>query len=284
MLWDTCEMNQLNDLNITEKVIQGANFQQDGFTLVEKIFQAEAFDKVLLNLKRVQEDRDLVLLRHPNGKLEKHELKSDDQGNFFIVNQLLNPHRENQDENLAEALLTMICTEELGALLQDLSGGYSSFSIKQTILFFTSPRTSTHIDGWFFDTEPRGKSFTLWIPFEHVTRESGAVGVYPTPAGQVEYELLDEALKFDNAYEHFHEKLMEKLSKKTSVIPSLRPHDLLIFSSTTPHFSSITKKPLQSRIGMQLLVKPSSLPEQTYFGKPLQSEQRKVNNRWAVMY
>ena len=51
--------------------------------------------------------------------------------------------------------------------LHKLDGG-KRYTLHQSIFFFVSARTDTHLDRVTLDTVPRGRSFTVWVPLDPV--------------------------------------------------------------------------------------------------------------------
>jgi ectoine hydroxylase-related dioxygenase (phytanoyl-CoA dioxygenase family) len=178
---------------------------------------------------------------------------------------LLNPHAQPETGRTAAAIETLLLTEAFADLLTTIDGA-GNYTVRQTIIFFMPPGTHLHVDGWGFDTQPRGFAHTLWIPLEPITRDNGPVAIVPWPRGKVvspaELGVEEPSEPPDGSrrpHKAYHAALEAHLREHApdAVVPDLDPGDLVAFASTTPHRTLPFQSP--SRWAMQILVRPSNL-------------------------
>lgn len=233
-------------------------------------------------------------LRHSTSEHETHELVGADRR---PIRGLLDPHRQPETVALGRALLDVICSDEMTARLQQIDGE-GSYTIHQTILFFVGPTTNMHFDGWALETIPRGLCHTLWIPFEQVTLRNGPICVTPWERGNFltpeTLGLSDFVPKEDperKAYHSYHDRFERYVRDSGAVcaLPLFDPGDFIVFSSTTPH-GTLSAPDHRSRLGMQVLVRPSRLPWNSTLailsGDPSNTEQGNViaiNDHWRMI-
>lgn len=180
-------------------------------------------------------------------------------GSRIPVDGLLNPHAQPESPRTAAAIESLLLTDRIADLLTTIDGA-QNYTVHQTIVFFMPPGTGLHLDGWSFDTEPRGFGHTLWIPLEPVTLRNGPLAIVPWPRGKV---VAPSALGIETAsaqsYERYHAALSGHLRRHAPdcVVPQLDPGDLVAFASTTPHGTLPFDQP--SRRAMQVITRPSNL-------------------------
>ena len=197
-----------------------------------------------------------AFLRH---KSTKHEPNIFFDGTRIPVDGLLDPHAQSETPRTAAAIESLLLTDRVADLLTSIDGA-QNYTVHQTIVFFMPPGTGLHLDGWSFDTEPRGFGHTVWIPFEPVTLRNGPLAIVPWPRGKVvaPSELNVEMASVES-YESYHAALDAYLRRHAPdcVVPQLEPGDLVVFASTTPHGTLPFAEP--SRRAMQVIVRPSNL-------------------------
>jgi ectoine hydroxylase-related dioxygenase (phytanoyl-CoA dioxygenase family) len=197
-----------------------------------------------------------AFLRH---KSLKHEPNIFLDGTRIPVDGLLNPHAQSETPRTAAAIESLLLTDRIADLLTSIDGA-RNYTVHQTIVFFTPPGTGLHLDGWSFDTEPRGFGHTVWVPFEPVTLRNGPLAVVPWERGKVVAPSeLGVELASAQAYESYHAALGAYVRRHAPecVVPQLDPGDLVVFASTTPHGTLPFEHP--SRRAMQVIVRPSNL-------------------------
>lgn len=197
-----------------------------------------------------------AFLRHKSLNREPNIFRD---GTRIPVDGLLNPHAQPESPRTAAAIEALLLTDRIADLLASVDGA-QSYTVHQTIVFFTPPGTGLHLDGWSLDTEPRGFGHTLWVPLEPVTLHNGPLAIVPWPRGKVvaPSELGVEAASAQT-YHSYHAALNGYLRRHAPdcVVPQLDPGDLVAFASTTPHGTLPYEQP--SRLAMQVIVRPSNL-------------------------
>lgn len=206
---------------------------------------------------------DRAFLRHLSVKREPNVFVA---GTRLPNDGLLNAHAQPETPRTAAAIESLLLTETVADLLTSIDGA-NNYTVHQTILFFIPPGTHLHLDGWGFDTEPRGFFHTLWIPLERVGLSNGPIFVAPWPRGKVvspaelgveePYEPPDGSRRPKVAYHAALESYLRRHAPDF-VVPQLDPGDLVAFASTTPHGTLPFRSP--SRWAMQVMVRPSNLP------------------------
>jgi ectoine hydroxylase-related dioxygenase (phytanoyl-CoA dioxygenase family) len=235
-----------------------------------------------------------------------HQYVQDGDGKKLILNGILNPHRQRETTAVAQAIRELICTDGLADLLQSVDGA-SSHTIHQTLIFFTSPGTELHCDGWGLDSYPFGYSHTLWIPLEPVRLVNGPLAIVPWTVGRF---LSPQELGFGDDFlerkdkdrgegrTDYHEYFRRldahiRLHHPDTVVPQLDPGDFVMFSSLTPHRTMPPDVRTLSRSAMQIMLRDSG---RTWAAWPqLLLEQRAngpddpadgldaVNARWRIV-
>src|SRR5262249_54495163 len=199
-----------------------------------------------------------------NGAFLRHK-SVNREPNIFLdstripVDGLLDPHAQSETPRTAAAIESLLLTDRIADLLTSIDGA-QNYTVHQTIVFFTPPGTGLHLDGWSFDTDPRGFGHTLWVPLEPVTLRNGPLAIVPWRRGKVvaPSELGCEAASAQS-YESYHAALSGYIRRHAPecVVPQLDPGDLVAFASTTPHGTLPFDQP--SRRAMQVIARPSNL-------------------------
>lgn len=240
-------------------------YDEQGYRVFRQLLPLEAVNAIR---ERVFEDlypSEAAFLRHPSVKRETNTWRERLDGTRFVANSLLNPHLQPETPAIGRAVLDLICStavaDQLGAI-----DGDSRHTLLQIIMFFYSPITEMHIDGWGTDTLPEGGQFTLWIPLEPITPHNGPVGVFPwSPRDPVTLEQAGVPADIEDgrvAYGIYQEAIgrMVRERRLDCVAPLLDPGDMLIFSSLTPHVSLPPLHDRMSRMALQVLARPTSRP------------------------
>jgi ectoine hydroxylase-related dioxygenase (phytanoyl-CoA dioxygenase family) len=199
-----------------------------------------------------------------NGAFLRHKSLQRDPNIFLAgtsipADGLLDPHAQSETPRTAAAIESLLLTDRIADLLTSIDGA-QNYTVHQTIVFFTPPGTGLHLDGWSFDTDPRGFGHTVWVPFEPVTLRNGPLAIVPWPRGKVVAPSeFDIALASAETYESYHAGLSAYVRRHAPdcVVPQLDPGDLVVFASTTPHGTLPFQEP--SRRAMQVIVRPSNL-------------------------
>jgi ectoine hydroxylase-related dioxygenase (phytanoyl-CoA dioxygenase family) len=206
-----------------------------------------------------------MFLRHQSTAREPNRFIDDPDGKKVLANALLDPHAQPETPRTAAAIEDLLLTDELADLLTSIDGA-GSYTVHQTILFFIPPGTSLHLDGWAFDTEPRGFGHTVWVPLEPVTLRNGPLAIVPWPRGKLlspadlgVEEPSEPADGSRRPYHAYHAALNAHLRRHAPdcVVPQLEPGDVVAFASTTPHGTLPYATP--SRWAMQVIIRPNNL-------------------------
>ena len=215
------------------------------------------------NIDALHEALDTEVIASQNAFLRHKSLKRDPnvfrEGTNIPVDGLLDPHAQSETPRTAAAIESLLLTDRIADLLTSVDGA-ENYTVHQTLVFFTPPGTGLHLDGWSFDTDPRGFGHTVWVPFEPVTLRNGPLAIVPWPRGKVVAPSeLNVELASPEAYENYHTALAAYVRRHAPdcVVPQLDPGDLVVFASTTPHGTLPFEQP--SRRAMQVIVRPSNL-------------------------
>ena len=185
------------------------------------------------------------------------------EGKKFVCNALYNPHLEPETAWLGDLIIKLVCSDETAACLEALDGE-QLHTMHQAILFFTSPGTEPHIDGWALDTLPAGNFMTMWVPLETITLYNGPVGVFPWKRGDLlTPEMLGVGLDDNDSqasYFAYTDAIVRTIHDRgiNCVVPQLEPGDFIVFSSLTPHTTMPPKHDNLRRMALQILVRPTA--------------------------
>lgn len=233
-----------------------AFYEQHGYAIFRGAVEPEKIDA----LRAALDDEVIAsgdpFLRHKSLKREPNVFL---EGTRVPIDGLLNAHAQPESPRTAAAIEALLLTDRIAELMTSIDGA-QNYTVHQTIVFFMPPGTGLHLDGWSFDTEPRGFGHTLWIPLEPVTLRNGPLAIVPWPRGKVvaPSELNVEAASVES-YELYHDALNKYIHQNAPdcVVPQLDPGDLVVFASTTPHGTLPFVEP--SRRAMQVIARPSNL-------------------------
>lgn len=241
-----------------------AAYDRDGYYIFRRALSPRAIDNLHAYMEREIYPDPTPLLRHPTVTLEPHAHRTAADGTEFVANGLYNPHLETRSAALGDMLLRLVCNDEVADLLEIVDGD-RQHTLHQLIMFFTPPHTETHADGWSIDTMRPGDLCTLWIPLQPITLYNSPICIFPWPRG----ELLSPAmLGVENlsayppgeVYGVYHDALCAFFDKRdvSVVVPLLKPGDVVVFASTTPHATMPSSQRNVIRRALQVLVRPSS--------------------------
>lgn len=301
------QLTILKQAAIVEK--SGANlspadfYRKNGYHIFRGVLSRLAIDELVRALESEVESATGQFLRHPRNDYQINKYVKDISGRQVVENSLSNPHRQPETPLVAKAIRQLLCTESLADLLTSIDGA-PSHTIHQTMLFFMSPGTDMHMDGWGLDSVPFGYSHTLWVPLEPVTLLNGALALVPWPVGRVlmpaELGLGDSFLRGEdegarNDYHDYHDRLTDYIRRHdpVCVVPQLEPGDLVVFASLTPHRTLPGDMKRVSRKAMQVMLRDSSRewgawPQLLREGTPNAPDEpgdrlQTVNQRWRIM-
>jgi ectoine hydroxylase-related dioxygenase (phytanoyl-CoA dioxygenase family) len=231
-------------------------YERYGYAILRGVIESANIDALLAALDSEVVASHGAFLRH---KSCRHEPNIFLAGTNIPVDGLLNPHAQTETPRTAAAIESLLLSERIADLLTNIDGA-QNYTVHQTIVFFMPPGTGLHLDGWSFDTDPRGFGHTLWIPFEPVTLRNGPLAIVPWPRGKiVSPSELNVQPASAEAYESYHAALAAYIRREAPdcVVPQLDPGDLVVFASTTPHGTLPFDQP--SRRAMQVIARPSNL-------------------------
>ena len=237
-------------------------FDQNGFYVFRNVLPKNAIDAIHRCLENEIYPSPAFFLRHPSITRQPHTYATTLDGTKFVANALYNPHLEAETANLGKAIVRLACCAEAADCLAAIDE-QQVHTMHQAIVFFVSPGTEPHIDGWALDTVPAGGFLTMWIPLEPVTLHNGAVGVFPWPRGKfLSPEMLGiEVSEADSraSYVRYHDALNRYLRDNgiACVVPMLDPGDFIVFSSITPHATMPRLHEHFRRMALQILIRPS---------------------------
>jgi ectoine hydroxylase-related dioxygenase (phytanoyl-CoA dioxygenase family) len=242
-----------------------AFYQQHGYAIFRGVLSLQKIDALRSTVDGEVIASDGAFLRHMSTAREPNHFIDGPDGHKVLANALLNPQAQPETPRTAAAIENLLLTENLADLLTSIDGA-GNYTVHQTILFFMPPGTGLHLDGWTFDTEPRGFGHTVWVPLEPVTLRNGPLAIVPWPRGKhltpAELGVEEPSEPADGSrrpYNAYHAALNAHLRRHAPdcVVPQLDPGDVVVFASTTPHGTMPFGTP--SRWAMQVIVRPSNL-------------------------
>jgi ectoine hydroxylase-related dioxygenase (phytanoyl-CoA dioxygenase family) len=242
-----------------------AFYQQYGYAIFRGAIPRQKVDALRATVEREVMASDASFLRYQTAAREPNRFTAGAPGERVIANALLNPHAQPETPRTAAAIEDLLLTDGVADLLASIDGA-DGHTVHQTILFFMPPGTHVHIDGWGFDTEPRGFAHTIWVPLEPVDLRNGPLAVVPWPRGKVvspvELGVEEPSEPADGSrrpHIAYHAALQAYLRRHAPdcVVPQLDPGDMVVFASTTPHGTLPFQSP--ARAAIQVLVRPSNL-------------------------
>lgn len=242
-------------------------YKENGYYIFRQGLEKTAVERLVKELDQEVVQSEGEFFRHYGG-FSSHDYIQDTEGNKFIRNAIMDPHRQEETPRVARAIRELICTEELADQLQSIDDALAH-TIHQTLIFFTSPGTDLHFDGWGLDSCPFGYSHTLWIPLEAVTLLNGPLAIVPWTVGRFlspdELGFGKNFLEQEDAgnredYEEYCRRYDAYIRRHhpNSIVPQLEPGDIVMFSSLTPHRTMPPSQRSPSRRAMQILLRDSS--------------------------
>jgi ectoine hydroxylase-related dioxygenase (phytanoyl-CoA dioxygenase family) len=274
---------------------RSSEFEERGFCVLRNILPNAAVSNVHAAIRDEIFTCEKALLRHPSGQREQNVWAERLDGTRFVANSLMNPHLQKDCRRTGSAIIDLLGGEALADRLSAIDGNHS-YLLWQTILFFRSPGTGIHVDGWGTDTVPSGGQFTLWIPLEDVSPENGPIGVFPwRPAAGVSLAaagLADCAEESRAVFETYQGEITRQVLDRRldCIVPIVRARDVIVFSSVTPHVSMPPRHDRMSRFAIQAIVVPAAaelgcgMVERSRGGRVVHSKDNMmpINDRWAV--
>lgn len=280
------------------------SYQRQGFFVFRNVLDREAIGRLLETVEDEVIRSDREFRRHPRSDLQANRyVEEPSSGRRIVANPLLDPHRHSETPRVAEAIRRLICTHQVADLLHSVDAA-EQHTIHQTIIFFTSPATDMHMDGWGLDSQPFGYSHTMWLPLEPVTLLNGPLALVPWPLGRFvspqELGMGGNFLQGDDDgaredYHQYHERLDRfiRLYHPVTVVPQLEPGDIVLFSSLTPHRTLPSNSRYVARMAMQIMLRDSSRawgswPQQLREGLANPPDEpkdrlRDVHPRWRIL-
>ncbi len=219
-------------------------YRTNGFMIFRKALDPRQIAEVARLEEEVVLPYTGPLFRH-GGRAVPHDFYQ--SGNLSALERsrsgLMNAHqlKGNPIQPFADAFARLLTSPAMFDCFHALDGE-ERYTLHQTILFFVSPLTRSHLDRATLDTDPLGHSFTAWIPIDPVNAVNGTVFLVPHPAGEYDSEQeMGIVVPGDTraANEAIGRALARKLQARGAVMvaPILNPGDLVVFAPSTPHGS-----------------------------------------------
>ena len=264
------EMEFVSEL---ERIGHREFFARYGFTVFQNALSLSAINETVARIERHVIPYEGELLRQGN-RYESHNRGGDRTPNDpMIINAILNAHRINTDvlADFPDQLLNLVCHPDIAAGLSEIDPR-PPFTLHQTLLFFTSPHTALHIDSWGIDTIPPGYAYTVWVPLEDVNIRSGPPYLVPWKVGNLitleefglslPLETETGTSERESSYHSYNEALEEHVRKQgpDPFTYLAKKGDILVWSSLTPHGSWGSISGGWTRLSVQTLFRPTSLP------------------------
>jgi ectoine hydroxylase-related dioxygenase (phytanoyl-CoA dioxygenase family) len=240
-------------------------YKAEGFFLFRQVLDRRLVEEVARAEETVIRPYEGSLLRH-NGKVAPHDHTKGPPSDFVRRQSgLLNPHRltEQALRGFTEASIALLTSEAIFECLHKLDGS-ERYTLHQSIFFFVSARTDTHLDRVTLDTVPHGRSFTVWVPFDPVRPANGPLFVVPRPLGVYDDDLEGIAAGGGSRGEMtmaFNEALSQKFaaSDAEAVMPVMQPGDVMVFAPSTPHGSFASLDASLWRRAFQVIYRPTEI-------------------------
>jgi hypothetical protein len=241
------------------------SYQANGFYLFRQAIDRRLVEDVAKVEETVVRPYRGPLLRH-NGKVATHDHRNGPPWDTDRRQSgLLNPHRlgEGPMRALHDATVRLLTSDSLFNCLHQLDGS-DRYTLHQSILFFVSARTDTHLDRVTLDTVPPGRSFTVWLPLDQIRPANGMLFVVPRPLSERDTDLegiVGGAASRGEMTGAFNDALAQKIadSESEAVLPFLQPGDVIIFGPSTPHGSFTALDKHKWRRSFQAIYRPTSI-------------------------
>jgi hypothetical protein len=242
---------------------EASAYQTDGFFLFRQAIDRRLVDEAAKAEERIIRPYRGPLLRH-NGKIARHDHRKGPPWDVARRQSgLLNPQRlsEGPLQAFREATVRLLTSEAIFSCLHRLDGN-ERYTLHQSIFFFVSARTDTHLDRVTLDTVPRGRSFTVWIPIDPVRPANGPLFVVPRSLDVYDDDL--EGIGRGSRGEKiaaFNDALARKFaaSDGEAVLPVMQPGDVMIFGPSTPHGSFAALDRSLWRRAFQAIYRPTTI-------------------------
>jgi hypothetical protein len=242
-----------------------ANYQAKGFFLFRQALDRRLIEDVAKVEQEVVRPYGGPLLRH-NGRVATHDHSMGPPWDVARRQSgLLNPHRlgEGPLKAFSEATTRLLTSQTLFDCLHKLDGK-ERYTLHQSIFFFVSARTDTHLDRVTLDTVPAGQSFTVWIPVDRVRPANGPLFVVPRKLGVYDKgpESAGAAGESRGAMSGaYNDAVADKVgsSDMEAVMPFLQPGDVMIFGPSTPHGSFAALDKSLWRRSFQAIYRPTAI-------------------------
>ena len=151
-------------------------YQENGYFLFRQAVDRRLIDEVATAEETILRPYGEPLLRH-NGKMAPHDHSKGPPSDFVRRQSgLLNPHRMKEEalREFTAAAVRLLSSEAVFDCLHKLDGN-QRYTLHQSIFFFASARTDTHLDRVTLDTVPQGRSFTGGCPWIQCASEWAAL-------------------------------------------------------------------------------------------------------------
>jgi hypothetical protein len=152
-------------------------YERYGYAIFRDVIDQSKVDALRATVESEVIASDRAFLRHQSVERESNVFL---QGTRLPNDGLLNAHAQPETPRTAAAIESLLLTDGIANLLTSIDGA-NNYTVHQTILFFMPPGTHLHLDGWSFDTEPRGYFHTVWIPLEPVGLHNGPIFIVSPP-------------------------------------------------------------------------------------------------------
>lgn len=242
-----------------------ANYQANGFFLFRQALDRRLIEDVAKVEQEVVRPYGGPLLRH-NGRVATHDHSMGPPWDVARRQSgLLNPHRlgEGPLRAFSEATTRLLTSQSLFDCLHRLDGK-ERYTLHQSIFFFVSARTDTHLDRVTLDTVPAGQSFTVWIPVDRVRPANGPLFVVPRELGVYDKEPENAGAAGESRGAMsgaYNDAVADKVgsSDMEAVMPFLQPGDVMIFGPSTPHGSFAALDKSLWRRSFQAIYRPTAI-------------------------
>jgi hypothetical protein len=256
-----------------------ADFEREGYATFRGLLDVAEIGRLEQEILR---DYPGPLLRH-NVRMARHcEL---DPNAVFDRSGLLDCHLWSLPElrPFLDALRALLFSQAIYNALHSIDGE-TRYTLHQSIFFFVSPRTVTHMDHTTLDTTPPARSFTVWIALDNVLPPNGPPYLVPTPRGHYR---ADTGKPRSEQNEMLAEWMLETTTPTLAL--TTKAGDFAVWAPSTPHGSMAARPDMAGRRSIQAIYRPTSIlqwgnrRERIADFHDVKTEEEEINSRFNCL-
>ena len=124
-------------------------YQEEGYKVGGRICE-EAINGILSNLEKFKKAKRIYYSQATH-RYKRAEVDSCG----YLTESIEGVSRMKGERGLGESVESVLCSEEVKALPQEIIPSERGYVMHQSMLFDKSMQTIDHIDSWYLDTEPK---------------------------------------------------------------------------------------------------------------------------------